>query len=67
MGDNLREGDHLENPGVEGSIILRWIFRRWDVRTWNWIELFQDRDMWWARVKCGNEPSGSIKCREFFV
>jgi len=25
---NLRERDHLENPGVDGSIILMWIFRR---------------------------------------
>jgi hypothetical protein len=28
---NLRERDHLEDPGVERRIILRWIFRKWDV------------------------------------
>ena len=28
---DLREGDHLGEPGVEGGIILRWIFRKWDV------------------------------------
>ena len=27
---NLREKNHLEDPGVEQRIILRWIFRRWD-------------------------------------
>jgi hypothetical protein len=25
-----REGDHLGDPGVDGRIILRWIFRKWD-------------------------------------
>jgi hypothetical protein len=26
---NLRERDHLVDPGVDGRIILRWIFRKW--------------------------------------
>jgi hypothetical protein len=29
---NLREKDHWGDPGVDGRIILRWIFRKWDVR-----------------------------------
>jgi len=28
---NLRERAHLEDPDVEGIIILKWIFRKWDV------------------------------------
>jgi hypothetical protein len=28
---NLRERDHLEDRGVDGNIILRWIFRKWYV------------------------------------
>jgi len=28
---NLRERDHLEDTDVDGRIILRGIFRKWDV------------------------------------
>jgi len=28
---NLNETDHWGDPGVDGRIILRWIFRKWDV------------------------------------
>jgi hypothetical protein len=34
----------LGDSGVEGSLILRWIFRKWDVGVMEWIELAQDRD-----------------------
>ena len=39
---NLRERDHLEDTGVDGSIILRWIFRKWDVGVWTgsrWLRI----------------------------
>ena len=28
---NLRERDHLGDPGVDGRLILRWIFMKLDV------------------------------------
>jgi hypothetical protein len=29
-GESLRERDYLEDPGVGGRIILRWISGKWD-------------------------------------
>ena len=36
----------LGRPGVDGMIILRWIFRKWSMGGVDWIELAQDRDSW---------------------
>ena len=42
--------NRLGDPGVDGGIILRWIFREWDVGGMDWIELAQDRNRWRALV-----------------
>ena len=39
---NLSERNHLEDPGVDGTIILSWIFGKWDVGVWTasiWLRI----------------------------
>jgi len=43
---NLRERGHLEDPGIDGSIILSWILRKYNVEGMDWIDLAEDRDRW---------------------
>jgi hypothetical protein len=40
----------LEDPGLDGRIILKWIFERLDGNGPDWIDLAQDRSRWWALV-----------------
>jgi len=60
--ENLRERDHLEDPGLDWRIKLGWMFRKWG-------HGLDQSDSGWGEVagtsKRGNEPSASIKCGEF--
>jgi hypothetical protein len=46
---DLREGDHLGDPDVDGQIILKWIFKKLDGGM-DWIELAQNKGRWLALV-----------------
>jgi len=54
----------LGRPRLDGRIILRWIFKKWDVGAWNgliWLRIRTDG----GTCECGNKSSVSIKCGEF--
>ena len=44
--EKLRKETTWEDSGVDGRIILRWTFRKWDGgrNGLDWIDLSQDRD-----------------------
>ena len=42
---DLRGRDHLEETGLDGRIILKWIFKKWD-GCMDWFDLAQDRERW---------------------
>jgi len=42
---NLRERDHFGDPGLDGMVVLRWIFRNWFVGVWtgsSWLRIGTD-------------------------
>ena len=47
--ENLRERDHLEDPDVDGRIILRYL-QEVGCEGMDWIDVAQDRDRWEALV-----------------
>jgi hypothetical protein len=39
--------NHLRDPGVDGKVILRLVFRKWDVGVWTRLS--------WLRIGTGGE------------
>jgi hypothetical protein len=55
--ENVKGRDHSENLDVDEKIILEWILRKlWVIVDWMHLA---------GSYEHGNEPSGSIKGREF--
>jgi hypothetical protein len=40
----------MEDLGVDGTIILKWIFKKWDCGAWTAFDLVEDTDRWRALV-----------------
>jgi hypothetical protein len=49
---DLRERDHLQDLGIDGRIILKWISNV-GMGSVDWIDMAQDRDRWQALVNTG--------------
>jgi hypothetical protein len=48
--ENQKGRDYSEDMGVDGNIILEWIFTYIRREVVKWIHLLQERDQWWALV-----------------
>jgi hypothetical protein len=48
--ENLKRRDNSEDQGIDGRIILEWIFREMKLEGVDWMHLAQDRDQWRAVV-----------------
>jgi hypothetical protein len=55
-GGDPMDRHHLQDLGVDGKIILKWIFKKWYDSRYEPVA---------GAYECANEPSGSIKCGEF--
>jgi hypothetical protein len=60
----LKEGNHLEERGIDGRLILKLICEK-GAGGMDWIDLAQERDKWQALVNTVMNLPGSIKCGEF--
>jgi hypothetical protein len=58
---NLRVRDHLEDPGIDGRIILRW---KWDMGAWTgsiWLRTAAGADNVYLQLPPGLNPTAVNK------
>ena len=59
------KGDHLGDPGIDGRLSIRWIFRKWGEGRHGLDRAGSAQGQVAGCFECGNEPLGSIKHGEF--
>jgi hypothetical protein len=60
----LRERGHLEDLGIDGRLILKWIIKNWD-GDMDWIDLVQDRERWRTLVNAAMNTRISLNVGNF--
>jgi hypothetical protein len=62
---NLKEREHWGDPSVDGNVILRRIFRKWDVVGYGLDRAGTGQGQVTGTCECCNENSCSVKCGKF--
>ena len=61
---DMRPRDHLEDLCIDGTLILKWIFNKWDgVHLLHWSGSGEGQVA--GSCECGDELPGFINCGEF--
>jgi len=63
---DLRKGYHLEEPGVDRRIILKWIFKKFNGGACTELICLRIQTGG-GSCKCGNEPSRFRMCQNFLT
>ena len=66
LWENLRRRDHLGALTIDGSVTLKWIFKKWDGKHGLNCSGSGQGQVGGA-CECGNEPLVSIKCGNFLI
>ena len=61
---NLKKRGHLEDPGLDGKMVLNWIFKKWDGGIGLDRPVAEEGQVA-GSCGCGKKTSGSTKCGEF--